>query len=178
MKQALDKHQITRYTTTFVEVMETYKTLLENEKQISAETQLEKLIKSKLIERGFSRKTLLNNRGLIGAVIEDALEQLIPIEELKNAYVQGYRKRTITTELKYDSIDEQRALREFANWHLNLYKTCSETLKPNEPQPNGIACPQCNKELFDSKPMELLTSMPPQKNVHCSGCNYIGYRTV
>lgn len=37
---------------------------------------MEKLIKQKLIERGFSEKTLLNNRGLIGACIEETEQQL------------------------------------------------------------------------------------------------------
>ena len=37
---------------------------------------MEKLIKQKLIERGFKEKTLLNNRGLIGACIEETKEQL------------------------------------------------------------------------------------------------------
>lgn len=38
---------------------------------------MENIIKQKLIERGFSEKTLLNNRGLIGACIEETKEQLI-----------------------------------------------------------------------------------------------------
>lgn len=37
---------------------------------------MEKLIKQKLIERGFTEETLLNNRGLIGAVIDETKEQL------------------------------------------------------------------------------------------------------
>lgn len=37
---------------------------------------MEKLIKQKLIERGFKEKTLLNNRGLIGACIKETKEQL------------------------------------------------------------------------------------------------------
>lgn len=37
---------------------------------------MENIIKQKLIERGFSEKTLLNNRGLIGACIEETKEQL------------------------------------------------------------------------------------------------------
>lgn len=45
----------------------------------------------------------------------------------------------------------------------------------NSPQKNGIACPQCGKELYDSCPMMTLTSMPPKKNVHCD-CGYTGYR--
>ena len=32
---------------------------------------MEKIIKQKLIERGFKEETLLNNRGLIGACIDE-----------------------------------------------------------------------------------------------------------
>jgi len=43
---------------------------------------------------------------------------------------------------------------------------------------NGIACPYCGEELYDSNPMMVLTSNPPQKNTHCSNndCEYVGYR--
>jgi len=37
---------------------------------------MEKLIKQKLIERGFKEKTLLNNRGLINSCIEETEQQL------------------------------------------------------------------------------------------------------
>jgi hypothetical protein len=37
---------------------------------------MEKLIKQKLIERGFKEETLLNNIGLIGACIEETEQQL------------------------------------------------------------------------------------------------------
>lgn len=43
---------------------------------------------------------------------------------------------------------------------------------------NGIACPECTSELYDSSPMRTLTSMPAQKNVHCSDCDYVGYRVA
>ena len=43
------------------------------------------------------------------------------------------------------------------------------------PLPNGISCPTCGKEMFDSNPMMTLTSNPPKKNIHCD-CGYIGYR--
>jgi len=43
------------------------------------------------------------------------------------------------------------------------------------PRPNGIACPECGKELMDSDTM-ILTSNPPRRNVHCPSCGYIGYR--
>jgi len=44
------------------------------------------------------------------------------------------------------------------------------------PRLNGIACPKCGEELYDSNPMVTLTSMPAQKNVHCSKCEHVGYR--
>ncbi len=45
------------------------------------------------------------------------------------------------------------------------------------PQPNGIACPKCGKELMDSDALSL-TSMPPKRNIHCSSsnCDFTGYR--
>jgi len=54
----------------------------------------------------------------------------------------------------------------------NTYK------KSNDPHPNGIACPKCGKELWDSDPGTTLTSSPPQKNVHCPACKYVGYRVA
>lgn len=42
---------------------------------------------------------------------------------------------------------------------------------------NGIACPQCGAELYDSRPHVLLTSIPPQRDVAClGGCGYHGTR--
>lgn len=40
---------------------------------------------------------------------------------------------------------------------------------------NGIACPKCGNEMFDSSPMATLMSYPPQKEVGCQ-CGYKGYR--
>lgn len=41
---------------------------------------------------------------------------------------------------------------------------------------NGIRCPKCNMaELHDSDDM-ILTSNPPQRNIHCESCDYKGYR--
>jgi len=45
------------------------------------------------------------------------------------------------------------------------------------PRLNEIACPNCGNELFDSDDM-ILTSYPPKKNIHCSNCNYHGYRLL
>lgn len=49
-----------------------------------------------------------------------------------------------------------------------------------EPGPNGIACPVCNTELWDTNPTVTLTSNPAQKNIHCPSlaCGYRGYRTA
>lgn len=46
----------------------------------------------------------------------------------------------------------------------------------NKPHPNGIECPSCKKELWDSNPNITLSSNPPQKNIHCPACGYNGYR--
>jgi hypothetical protein len=43
------------------------------------------------------------------------------------------------------------------------------------PRPNGIACPKCGAELYDTT-MMVLTSNPPQKTVGCKECGYHGYR--
>lgn len=45
---------------------------------------------------------------------------------------------------------------------------------------NGIACPKCGKELFDTQPNVTFTTMPPKKKVGCSSdkCDYTGYRVA
>lgn len=67
---------------------------------------------------------------------------------------------------KLKNLDEYNAQQNNLHWKLNSY----------EPQLNGIACPECGEELYDSSPMITLASMPPKKNVHCSKCDYVGYR--
>lgn len=46
----------------------------------------------------------------------------------------------------------------------------------NDPTPNGISCPICEKEMLDTSPMMVLTSIPPKKSVNCPFCNYKGFR--
>jgi predicted Zn-ribbon and HTH transcriptional regulator len=58
----------------------------------------------------------------------------------------------------------------------NAQASSAQFVWNNEPQLNGIACPKCGAELYDTYPMQTLTSMPSQKNVHCSVCDYVGYR--
>lgn len=49
-------------------------------------------------------------------------------------------------------------------------------MNDNSPRLNGLACPECGEELYDSAPMITLTSFPPQKDVHCASCDFKGYR--
>ncbi len=45
------------------------------------------------------------------------------------------------------------------------------------PHENGIACPKCGEELWDSNSY-ILSSIPPKKDVHCPECGYKGYRVA
>lgn len=56
-----------------------------------------------------------------------------------------------------------------------IYKTYKR-YSGDTPQPNGIECPKCKKELLDSDPSSQLLSNPPQKATQCSECDYRGYR--
>lgn len=69
---------------------------------------------------------------------------------------------------KLKSLEEHNGMRADVHYTLN-----SQT-----PIPNGIACPKCGKELFDTQPNVTLTSNPPQKNIGCLNdkCDYTGYR--
>jgi len=46
----------------------------------------------------------------------------------------------------------------------------------NDPFPNGIACPECGAELYDTQPNMMLTSNPPQYYIGCQKCDYTGTR--
>lgn len=41
---------------------------------------------------------------------------------------------------------------------------------------NGIACPNCGAELFDSNIFVKLSTYPPQYRTHCENCDYQGTR--
>ena len=45
----------------------------------------------------------------------------------------------------------------------------------NNPNKNGIACPNCGSEL-DDVGRGILLSNPPQMEVKCFNCGYTGYR--
>lgn len=64
--------------------------------------------------------------------------------------------------------DLQEYNAEKMEWHTNMGDT--------SPRKNGIACPECGGELYDSAPNVTLTSNPPQKHIHCDNCDYNGTR--
>lgn len=41
---------------------------------------------------------------------------------------------------------------------------------------NGIACPECGAELFDTNTFQQLATWPPQYRVHCENCDFEGTR--
>jgi hypothetical protein len=41
---------------------------------------------------------------------------------------------------------------------------------------NGIACPKCGYELFDTNSNRMVLSFPPRYPIHCNNCDYIGIR--
>lgn len=59
--------------------------------------------------------------------------------------------------------------------HNNERLETAITFTSSYPRFNGIACPACGNELYDTD-MSVLASIPPQKNTHCGRCNYRGYR--
>ena len=68
-----------------------------------------------------------------------------------------------------------QSLKDFNKKQSDTYKNIFEE-NDNAPRQNGIACPDCGAELFDSYPCVVLTSSPPQKNIRCIKCEFIGFR--
>lgn len=57
-------------------------------------------------------------------------------------------------------------------------KRRAEIYNKNNPHQNGIECPECGVELWDSDPRMSCMSNPPQKEVHCPSCGYKGFRVA
>ena len=70
-----------------------------------------------------------------------------------------------------------KKLKNLAN-HNSIRSHLHNEMNSNEQILNGIACPKCGTELYDSNPMITLTSIPPKKNIHCNKCDYVGYRVA
>jgi hypothetical protein len=62
---------------------------------------------------------------------------------------------------------------------LNTEISTSSTtfIETNNTVGNGVACPKCGEEMYDTNPNLVLTSNPPKKSVHCK-CGFSGYRTL
>jgi hypothetical protein len=74
------------------------------------------------------------------------------------------------------NISEQSNLKSLSQFNAEKLQNSFDLTDLQKPKKNGIACPGCGEELFDSSPMVVLASFPAQKNVHCQKCNYLGYR--
>ena len=66
-----------------------------------------------------------------------------------------------------------KTLKEF-----NIEKRRQFGILKENPHQNGIICPECGAELWDSFPGTVLSSYPPQMDIHCEKCGYKGYRLV
>ena len=62
-----------------------------------------------------------------------------------------------------------KTLEEFNHEMLKEYYPAEDKNK------NGIACPKCGEELYDTDGVVLLL-YPPQKKIHCAKCDYEGRR--
>lgn len=69
--------------------------------------------------------------------------------------------------------ESMKTLEDFNKERMGEYMRQEEQM--SQPRRNGISCPECGAEMFDSSPGITLTSCPPQKHVHCS-CGFQGYR--
>lgn len=65
-----------------------------------------------------------------------------------------------------------KSLEDFNREQIEVYR------RLREPHPNGIACPECRAELWDSNPSVLLTTHPPRVHIHCPACGFSGSRVA
>jgi len=47
-----------------------------------------------------------------------------------------------------------------------------------EARQNGIACPECGAELWDTYPPVVRVTEPLKTRIHCQECDYWGYRAI
>jgi len=65
---------------------------------------IEEKVKSNLLTRGFDNKTLLNNRGLIGATIDETILEVVKnlrIADVSGSKPTGYEKNNLPLEVRY-----------------------------------------------------------------------------
>jgi hypothetical protein len=101
---------------------------------------------------------------------EKAIKSHTSLSNYISQIIENLQTETIQTK------NEDAKLKSLAEFNAEKLKSNFDLTDLQKPKKNGIACPACAEELFDSKPMETLLSFPAQKNVHCEKCNYIGLR--
>ena len=81
-------------------------------------------------------------------------------------YILAYRNS-----VELPTTPELRSLDESNREKLKKY------IQENTELKNGLACPKCGNELYDSSPYEVLFAYPSQKKVICE-CGFQSYRFV
>lgn len=113
------------------------------------------------------------NRDVISSSIENNMDEItnVMFEKIIRLQDEGIRKALI--ELGWTPPEEEKTLKTLEESNAERRKI-QEKNNPKYPLKNGIACPNCGLELYDSDP-GILLSYPAQKNIHCD-CGYKGYR--
>jgi len=121
----------------------------------------EKIIK--ILEAHTIQSMTLGRDIIFESEFEDIAEEIIPLKNLGesssrlSAVVRSGERKLISLE----DHDKHHSIRSM--------KTA------DKPKLNGIACPICGKELYDTCPNVTLTSYPPKKSIHCD-CGWYGFR--
>lgn len=68
----------------------------------------------------------------------------------------------------------RRRLYTLEEWNRQMRTAWEVARALDEPHPNGIACPQCGGELWDSAPDQVIRrdNAPPETPVHCPQCGW------
>lgn len=67
-------------------------------------------------------------------------------------------------------------MRKLEDFNADRQKYYDLQRKMDKPYRNRIQCPQCGGELWDSNPMMILISNPPERSIYCPNCGYRSYR--
>lgn len=68
-----------------------------------------------------------------------------------------------------------KALHDFNADAWRRHRECQERMVD---VPNGIACPKCGMQMMDTDRRLVLTTSPPQYNIHCPACKHQDFRTI
>lgn len=82
--------------------------------------------------------------------------------------VAEYEAAEITPEAVREALIKLKSLEDHNAKHRRRHTLGSEVVL------TGIACPKCGAELQESNPGRIHPSLPPQKAVKCTKCEYLG----